>query len=47
MFIRTFILRFFEVMFRRIKTETIKKVVHPKIFGEDSQGNELTKFLIT
>ncbi len=37
---------FFEVMFRKLKSETIKTEVHKRIYGADSQGNEITKFLI-
>lgn len=33
-------------MFRRLKTETIKNEVHKRIYGQESQGNEITKFLI-
>jgi len=36
----------FEVMYRRIKPETIRETVHKQIYGADSQGNEITKFLI-
>jgi|LauGreDrversion4_2_1035121.scaffolds.fasta_scaffold06558_14 hypothetical protein len=33
-------------MFRRLPSETIKSEVHKRIYGPDSQGNELTKMLI-
>ncbi len=33
-------------MFRRIKADVIKTTVHKKLYGPDSQGNDLTKFLI-
>ncbi|CDW71353.1 dna-dependent protein kinase catalytic subunit [Stylonychia lemnae] len=36
----------FEVMFRRLKPETIRQQVHKKLYGESSPGNELTKSLI-
>jgi len=39
-------LLFFEVMFRKLKSETIKTEVHKRIYGADSMGNEVTKFLI-
>ena len=33
-------------MFRKLKSDTIKNDVHKRIYGADSQGNEITKFLI-
>lgn len=33
-------------MFRKLKLETMKDVVHKRLYGEASQGNEITKFLI-
>jgi hypothetical protein len=33
-------------MFRKLKSETIKNEVHKRIYGGESQGNEITKFLI-
>lgn len=34
-------------MFRRLPSETIKTEVHKRIYGPESQGNELTKMLIS
>ena len=34
------------MFFRRLKTETIKTTIHKKLHGEESKGNEITKFLI-
>lgn len=36
----------FEVMFRRLPSETIKTEVHRRIFGAESAGNEITKVII-
>ncbi len=43
---RTRIFLLFEVMFRRLKSETIKNYVHKKLYGDKSVGNEITKSLI-
>lgn len=43
---RTHIFLCFEILFRRLKTDTIKTLVHKRVYGNESQGNELTKFLI-
>ena len=43
---KSHILLCFEVMFRRLKADTIKTTVHKRIYGEAAQGNEITKFLI-
>lgn len=36
----------FEIFFRRIPAETLRGIVHKRLYGQASQGNELTKALI-
>ena len=43
---KTFIMIFYEIMYRRLPVQTIKEVVHKRIYGESSKQNELTKLLI-
>lgn len=43
---KTHIFNLFEIFYRRLSEETIKGEVHKKLYGPESQGNELTKVLI-
>ena len=43
---KTFIMIFYEIMYRRLSVKEIKEVVHKRIYGEDCSQNELTKLLI-
>lgn len=44
---KTFIMLFYEILYRRLPIEMIKETVHKRIYGQESgQLNTLTKFLI-
>ena len=43
---KTFIMIFYEIMYRRLPIDVIKQTVHNKLFGESCAQNELTKMLI-
>lgn len=43
---KTFIMIFYEIMYRRLSVDIIKKTVHNKLFGESCAQNELTNMLI-
>jgi len=43
---KTFIMIFYEIMYRRLSIDVIKKTVHIKLFGEGCAQNELTNMLI-
>ena len=43
---KTFIMIFYEIMYRRLPVQMIKEEVHKRIYGQDCAQNELTRFLI-
>ena len=43
---KTFIMIFYEIMYRRLPVQMIKEEVHKRINPEDGAQNELTRFLI-
>jgi hypothetical protein len=43
---KTFVMVFYEIMFRRLPTQVIKETVHARIYGPDCSQNELSKLLI-
>lgn len=43
---KTSILKIFEILLRKIPSETFKQDVHRRIIGEDTQNNEITKKLV-
>ena len=44
--IRAYVFQFFEVFFLRLEGGRLKDTIHKHLFGNNAQGNELTKFLI-
>ncbi len=42
---KTYIMVFYEIVYRRLPVKTVKEVIHRRLYGENSAQNELTKFL--
>jgi len=43
---KTFIMVFYEIMYRRLPAQVIKEVFHRRIYGQECAENELSKSLI-
>ena len=43
---KTFVMVFYEIMYRRLPAQVIKETVHRRIYGPDCAQNELSKLLI-
>jgi hypothetical protein len=43
---KTFVMAFYEIMFRRLPAQVIKETVHRRLYGPESAQNELGKLLI-
>ena len=43
---KSVVFKIFEVLFRKIPSEVLKKQIHERIIGPDTQGNEITKKIV-
>jgi hypothetical protein len=43
---KTYVMIFYEIMYRRLSEDVVKEKVHKRIYGEESTLNELTDILV-